>query len=156
MAIIVDLQIVDNSHKLPTEQQFISWTEAALAGHKDDAELTVRIVDEAESRALNHDYRGKDKSTNVLSFPFQAPPGVVINLLGDLIICAKVVTDEASQQHKPLIAHWAHMITHGCLHLLGYDHINNDEAQVMESLETEILHAQGFADPYTDDHIDKN
>lgn len=154
MPIIVDLQVVDNRFELPTEQQFIDWVEAALAGRKDDAELTIRIVDETESQQLNHTYRGKDKPTNVLSFPFEAPPGVTLNLLGDLIICAKVVDCEAIEQKKPLIAHWAHMITHGCLHLLGYDHISNEEAEQMESIEIETLQRQGFDNPYAADETD--
>jgi probable rRNA maturation factor len=148
MAITVDLQIIEESSELPSEQQFQSWVEAALSGRKDDAELTIRIVDEQESQQLNHDYRDKDKSTNVLSFPFEAPPGVIINLLGDLIICANVVKMEAQNQHKTIIAHWAHMVTHGCLHLLGYDHINNEDAQIMEYIEIDILQGLGFDDPY--------
>ncbi|MFT4926502.1 MAG: putative rRNA maturation factor [Phenylobacterium sp.] len=150
----LDLQIIDDSFELPTEQQFIGWVEAALTGRKEDAELTIRIVDDAESHELNHTYRGKDQSTNVLSFPFEAPPGIELaefNLLGDLVVCAKVVSFEATAQKKPLIAHWAHMITHGCLHLLGYDHITDNEAQEMEAIEITLLQAQGFDNPYADD-----
>ena len=97
---------------------------------------------------LNHEYRGKDKPTNVLSFPFEAPPGIELDLLGDLIICRQVVEKEAEEQSKPLLAHWAHMVVHGSLHLLGYDHIEDDEAEEMESLETEIMQTMGFEDPY--------
>jgi len=103
---------------------------------------------EGESRELNHTYRGKDKPTNVLSFPFEAPPGIELPLLGDLIICRQVVEQEAQEQEKTLEAHWAHMVIHGSLHLLGYDHIEDDEAEEMESLETEIMLALGYPDPY--------
>ncbi len=126
---------------------------AALTGRKDSAELTIRVVENSESHELNHQYRGKNKPTNVLSFPFEAPPGVEIDLLGDLIICAPVVESEANEQQKTIIAHWAHMVTHGCLHLLGYDHITNDEAEVMEKLEIDILQQQGFDNPYIADEI---
>jgi probable rRNA maturation factor len=151
MTIIVDLQIIAQSTELPSQQLFQQWIETVLAGRKDETELTIRIVDEDESQALNHQYRDKDKPTNVLSFPFVAPPGVEINLLGDLIICANVVKNEAIEQQKTLIAHWAHMVTHGCLHLLGYDHINSDDAQVMERIEIDILLKQGFNNPYATD-----
>lgn len=110
--------------------------------------MTIRLVDEAESHELNLTYRGKDKPTNVLSFPFEAPPGIEMPLLGDLIICRQVVEQEAKEQQKPLEAHWAHMVVHGSLHLLGYDHIEDDEAEEMESLETEIMLALGYEDPY--------
>jgi probable rRNA maturation factor len=107
-----------------------------------------------ESQELNHQYRGKNKPTNVLSFPFEIPEhlpeGVEIELLGDLIICAPVVEREAQEQNKALLAHWAHMTLHGCLHLLGYDHIEDKEAEEMESLEIEILQKMGFPNPYND------
>ncbi|MCJ8268376.1 MAG: rRNA maturation RNase YbeY [Psychrosphaera sp.] len=154
MTITVDIQIaVDkkNAHDLPSDQQFQGWVEAVLNVRKPGAELTIRIVDESESQQLNNDYRGKNSPTNVLSFPFESPPGVELNLIGDLIICANVVESEAKSQEKTLISHWAHMVTHGCLHLLGYDHISNDDAQEMESIEIETLHLQGFDNPYADD-----
>ncbi|EEQ20787.1 metalloprotease [Yersinia intermedia ATCC 29909] len=112
------------------------------------AEVTVRLVDEAESHELNLTYRGKDKPTNVLSFPFEAPPEIELPLLGDLIICRQVVEQEAIEQEKALLAHWAHMVVHGSLHLLGYDHIVDDEAEEMESIETEIMQSLGYPDPY--------
>lgn len=102
----------------------------------------------AESHSLNLTYRGKDKPTNVLSFPFEVPPGMEMSLLGDLVICRQVVEKEAQEQGKPLEAHWAHMVVHGSLHLLGYDHIEDDEAEEMEALETEIMLALGYEDPY--------
>ncbi|MEZ9630985.1 rRNA maturation RNase YbeY [Vibrio breoganii] len=149
MAIYLDLQLaVKNDSQLPSEQDFQSWLDYTLTQFQPDSELTIRIVDSEESHQLNHDYRGKNKPTNVLSFPFEAPPGVEINLLGDLVICKQVVEDEAAAQQKTLTAHWAHMVVHGSLHLLGYDHIQDEEAEEMESLETEIMQGLGFDDPY--------
>ena len=149
MSIELDLQIaVENEQGLPTEQDIQLWLDKTIPQYQENAELTVRIVDIEESHQLNHDYRGKDKPTNVLSFPFEAPPGMELDLLGDLIICRQVVEKEADEQNKPLLAHWAHMVVHGSLHLLGYDHIEDDEAEEMESLETEIMQTMGFEDPY--------
>lgn len=149
MPIELDLQLaVENEQGLPTEQDIQLWLDKAIPPFQENAELTVRIVDTKESHQLNHDYRGKDKPTNVLSFPFEAPPGMELDLLGDLIICRQVVEKEAEEQNKPLLAHWAHMVVHGSLHLLGYDHIEDDEAEEMESLETEIMQTMGFEDPY--------
>ena len=149
MSIELDLQIaVENEQGLPTEQDIQLWLDKTIPQFQENAELTVRIVDTEESHQLNHDYRGKDKPTNVLSFPFEAPPEMELDLLGDLIICRQVVEKEAEEQNKPLLAHWAHMVVHGSLHLLGYDHIEDDEAEEMESLETEIMQTMGFEDPY--------
>ncbi|EAP91922.1 rRNA maturation RNase YbeY [Vibrio splendidus] len=149
MSIELDLQIaVENEQGLPTEQDIQLWLDKTIPQFQENAELTVRIVDTEESHQLNHDYRGKDKPTNVLSFPFEVPPGMELDLLGDLIICRQVVEKEAEEQNKPLLAHWAHMVVHGSLHLLGYDHIEDDEAEEMESLETEIMQTMGFEDPY--------
>ncbi|MEZ8158125.1 rRNA maturation RNase YbeY [Vibrio splendidus] len=149
MSIVLDLQIaVENEQGLPTEQDIQLWLDKTIPQFQENAELTVRIVDTEESHQLNHDYRGKDKPTNVLSFPFEVPPGIELDLLGDLIICRQVVEKEAEEQNKPLLAHWAHMVVHGSLHLLGYDHIEDDEAEEMESLETEIMQTMGFEDPY--------
>lgn len=149
MSIELDLQIaVENEQGLPTEQDIQLWLDKTIPQFQENAELTVRIVDTEESHQLNHDYRGKDKPTNVLSFPFEVPAGMEFDLLGDLIICRQVVEKEAEEQNKPLLAHWAHMVVHGSLHLLGYDHIEDDEAEEMESLETEIMQTMGFEDPY--------
>lgn len=147
--VILDLQLAcEDNTGLPEETQFQTWLNAAILPFQEEAEVTVRLVDEAESNALNLTYRGKDKPTNVLSFPFEAPPGIELPLLGDLIICRQVVEREAQEQEKPLAAHWAHMVIHGSLHLLGYDHIEDEEAEEMEALETEIMLALGYADPY--------
>ena len=148
-SIFVDLQIVtENIEGLPTEEQIVQWATAAVQPEGDEVEMTVRIVDEAESHELNLTYRGKDRPTNVLSFPFECPDEVELPLLGDLVICRQVVEREAAEQEKPLMAHWAHMVVHGRLHLIGYDHIEDDEAEEMESLETQIMQGLGFDDPY--------
>ncbi|MFT5234961.1 MAG: putative rRNA maturation factor [Shewanella sp.] len=144
----LDLQIATDNNTLPTQDDFELWVRTALRDTMTEAELTIRIVDDVESQSLNSTYRGKDKPTNVLSFPFEAPPEIDIPLLGDLIICASVVEQEAIQQNKPSQAHWAHMVVHGCLHLLGYDHINDAEAEEMESLETQLIENLGFNNPY--------
>ena len=148
-SIFVDLQIAtENIEGLPTEEQIVQWATAAVQPEGDEVEMTVRIVDEAESHELNLTYRGKDRPTNVLSFPFECPDEVELPLLGDLVICRQVVEREAAEQDKPLMAHWAHMVVHGSLHLLGYDHIEDDEAEEMESLEAQIMQGLGFDDPY--------
>lgn len=148
-SILVDLQIAtENIEDLPTEEQIVQWATAAVQPEGNEVEMTVRIVDEAESHELNLTYRGKDRPTNVLSFPFECPDEVELPLLGDLVICRQVVEREAVEQDKPLMAHWAHMVVHGSLHLLGYDHIEDDEAEEMESLETQIMQGLGFDDPY--------
>lgn len=144
----VDIQVATSEKDLPSEQDFCQWVGATLPPNKEDSELTIRIVDQKESHALNLQYRQKDKPTNVLSFASELPPEVNIPLLGDLVICATVVKEEAQQQQKPLLAHWAHMVVHGTLHLLGYDHIQEQEALTMEALETDILTALGYAAPY--------
>ncbi|ADN77046.1 protein of unknown function UPF0054 [Ferrimonas balearica DSM 9799] len=143
----LDLQLAVEADNLPSQAQLESWAALALAD-RPDAELTIRITDEAESQQLNRDYRGKDKPTNVLSFPFEAPPGIELPLLGDLVICAAVVAREAVEQEKAPMDHWAHMVIHGCLHLIGYDHIDDEDAEEMESLERQLLAQLGIADPY--------
>ena len=146
---IIDLQIAcEQESGLPTAEQIEQWATAAIQPQSNEVEMTVRIVDEAESHELNLNYRGKDRPTNVLSFPFECPDEVELPLLGDLVICRQVVEREAQEQDKPAMAHWAHMVVHGSLHLLGYDHIEDDEAEEMESLETQIMTGLGFADPY--------
>ncbi len=133
----------------PTEADIQRWVEIALKHERrGNIELTLRIVDETESATLNHQYRDKDYATNVLSFTYDIPAEVEINLLGDLVICAPVVQREAAEQGKPEQAHWAHMIIHGLLHLLGFDHRNDAEAKKMETHEISILAELEFPDPY--------
>jgi probable rRNA maturation factor len=136
----------------PSDDQFRQWCELALRQRSADSEMTVRLVDEAEGRELNLTYRHKDYATNVLSFPADVPDDMLdIPLLGDLVICVPVVEREAAEQGKALDAHWAHLVMHGCLHLLGYDHIDDDEAEEMEALERELLAQLGHPDPYAAD-----
>ncbi|MEN8640455.1 rRNA maturation RNase YbeY [Pseudomonas sichuanensis] len=139
----------------PDDAAFRRWCELALRQRSADSEMTIRLVDEAEGRELNHTYRHKDYATNVLSFPADVPDDLLdIPLLGDLVICVAVVEREAQEQGKSLEAHWAHLVIHGCLHLLGYDHIDDDEAEEMEGLERELLAELGHPDPYADDETD--
>ncbi|MCX7513726.1 rRNA maturation RNase YbeY [Frateuria sp. STR12] len=135
---------------IPSPASFRQWVAAALKGarRRKPAEVAIRIVDVAEGQALNRDYRGKDYATNVLSFPAELPPGVNLPLIGDLAICAPVVAREAAEQGKRPRDHWAHLTVHGTLHLLGYDHLEDAEAEAMEALETRILASLGIADPY--------
>jgi probable rRNA maturation factor len=133
---------------LPASGTLRAFAEAALAGRREDAELAIRIVDAEEGRALNRDYRDKDYATNVLSFPAELPPGVPLPVLGDLVLCAPVIAREAAEQGKPLKHHYAHMVVHGVLHLLGHDHMREAEAETMEAIEREVLAGLGIADPY--------
>ncbi|MBN6151223.1 rRNA maturation RNase YbeY [Xanthomonas sp. AmX2] len=133
---------------LPAAASFRKWVAAALKGRIREADLAIRVVDDKEGRALNHHYRGKDYATNVLSFPAELPEGVKLPLLGDLVICAPVVAREAAEQGKPLNAHYAHLTVHGVLHLLGWDHEHDKDADAMEQLEREILAELGIDDPY--------
>ena len=174
MTIEVDLQNVIEkdklNHVLPNKQQFEVWLNASIATlrhletenapfdssvntqqiQQQAFELTLRIVDETESQQLNFDYRDKNKPTNVLSFPFEAPEHIDMPYLGGLVVCAAVVELEAQTQKKNINDHWAHLCIHGLLHLLGYDHINDEEAQEMEGTETTILAKLGIDDPYQD------
>ncbi len=145
------LQIAVNADAVPEESQFLKWIDQ-LAAFVDIAsdQLTLRIVDAEESRELNHQYRGKDYATNVLSFPSQLPEYVEPDYLGDLVICAPVVAQEAQAQNKTPESHWAHMLVHGVLHLQGYDHIDDAEAEQMEALETRIITAMGYPEPYAE------
>ncbi|MDH3326690.1 MAG: rRNA maturation RNase YbeY [Gammaproteobacteria bacterium] len=139
---------------IPSEEKIIEWASAVLlqtsdvSGHVDEAEMTIRLVNEAEMSELNLNYRNKPGPTNVLSFPADVPEEIDLPLLGDVIICAEVVSDEARAQNKPLETHWAHMIVHGTLHLLGYDHMDDEQADEMENKEIEILAKFGYPNPY--------
>jgi probable rRNA maturation factor len=126
---------------VPTRAQLKKW---ALAALEEDAEVALRIVGESEGRELNRDYRGKDYATNVLTFPLTDDPV----LMGDIVLCHPVVEKEAQEQNKPLEAHYAHLVVHGMLHLQGYDHETDEEAEVMEALETQIVTNFGYAAPY--------
>jgi probable rRNA maturation factor len=133
---------------LPSPVSFRRWAEAALQERLRRVDLAIRLVGEREGAALNRHYRGKDYATNVLSFPAELPEGVKLPVLGDIVICAPVVAREAREQGKELLAHYAHLTVHGILHLTGWDHENEREAEAMETLEREILAGMGFEDPY--------
>ena len=136
---------------VPAATSFRKWVAAALRGRIREADLAIRIVGAKEGRALNRHYRGKDYATNVLSFPAELPEGVKMPLLGDLVICAPVVAREAKEQHKPAVAHYAHLTVHGVMHLLGWDHDDDKEAEAMEQLERDILAELGLPDPYAEE-----
>ncbi len=151
MLIDIDLQLaVESEDNLPAIEELETWARAALteAGYDADSEITVRVVESAEIQELNATYRHIDRPTNILSFPFECPPEVQLPLLGDLILCKEIVEREAVEQHKTLKAHYAHLIIHGCLHLLGFDHIEDAEAEEMEGHEIKALAALGFKNPY--------
>ena len=148
MAIDVDIQIAVEDQPLPEADDFQRWVKTALTNQIDEAELCIRIVSSEESQELNSTWRGMDKPTNVLSFPFEAPPGFSSAMIGDLAICAEVVASEAQAQNKPLMAHWAHMVIHGVLHLIGFDHIKDADAEEMEALEIQLLAQLDIPNPY--------
>lgn len=153
----IEIQNAADADDVPEPPELGAWAEAALAAiERPGVAITVRIVDAEEGRALNRDFRGRDYATNVLSFPFpELPPEAMAELggpyIGDLAICAEVVTREATEQGKTVHAHWAHLIVHGVLHLAGYDHQDDDEAERMETRERAILADLGFPDPYSTD-----
>jgi probable rRNA maturation factor len=147
MRVIIDLQNDELLPGLPDRQDFEAWVDAALLQEFDNFEQTIRVVGEVESRALNSQYREKDNATNVLSFP-ATNDYLGYECLGDLVICAPVVQQEASLQGKSLQSHWAHMVVHGMLHLQGYDHQTVTDANKMEGLEAKILSTLGYSNPY--------
>ncbi len=150
MTIELELQIASEAQTLPHPSQFREWVGNTLAGRVNTAELTIRIVDVEEMTELNETYRHKHGPTNVLSFAADIDPEFDLPILGDIVICATVVQDEAEDANLNLLAHWAHMVVHGTLHLLGYDHIEKQEAKIMEDLEEEILTDMGYPAPYGD------
>lgn len=151
MNISVDYQ-VDADGEVPAAAAIEAWVSAAAhgAGVVHDIEVSVRVVEHDEGRSLNAHWRGRDYATNVLSFPAGLPAELGLALLGDIVICAPVVAEEARAQDKPPDAHWAHMVVHGTLHLLGYDHSEEDDAHEMEALETRILTGMNYPPPYED------
>lgn len=149
MAISVELEVIDDSFWIPDLAQFENWVSASLESEVKTAEVSLRIVGVEEMRSLNKQYRNKDSSTNILSFPVDIiNKNPEFNFLGDLVICASVIDSEAKMYNKSLVSRWAHIVVHGCLHLLGYDHIEPSEAEKMEGLESKILKKLGFTDPY--------
>ena len=138
---------------LPDDDEIVRWVSTALNGKYDSAQLTVRIVGFEESQQLNEKYRHRPGTTNVLSFPFEHPEMVQPPLLGDVVICAPLVVREANEQGKDIYAHWAHLVIHGVLHLLGYDHEETDKANIMEELEKEIMAKLHYPDPYAKDEV---
>jgi len=151
---LLDLQLATDCSDLPDRDQIKLWVELVLSDQQRSGEIVVRLVDEDESSDLNQTYRHKQGPTNVLSFPFEAPAEIQTTLLGDLVICAPVVHREAKEQGKLLEHHWAHIVIHGVLHLLGYDHIDDNDAAVMEALEIKLLNKLKIPNPYHEDLID--
>lgn len=151
MTVTVEMSVSENVNQededVPRLEQFETWVNHACL-EKADALASMQILSLDEMQALNREFSGKDKPTNVLSFPMQLPETVELNLLGDLALCAQVINKEAKQQSKKHDAHWAHMVVHGMLHLQSYDHQTEKDAQIMESLEVQILDKLGFDNPY--------
>jgi probable rRNA maturation factor len=147
----IELQIATQADNYPELDVFQHWVDMALADITTDTEIVIRLVDEAESAELNQQYRHKLGATNILSFPFEAPAGLELDLLGDLVICVPKLAQEAQQQQKLLEHHWAHITVHGVLHLLGYDHSDELEAEEMETLEIEILKKMNISNPYLEE-----
>lgn len=146
--IYTEVQYASTAEEIPDQEQFKTWLEAALADRGRDVEVVIRIVDEPESAELNQQFRQKTGPTNVLSFPVQLPEPVTIDLIGDLVICGPVVLAEAKQQNKRCHDHWAHLVIHGVLHLLGYDHVEDAQAELMEAQEIFILKQLNINNPY--------
>jgi probable rRNA maturation factor len=147
---LIILQIATDDKSIPAKDLFDAWLQSIEKTlHWQSGEITLRIIDQTESRSLNYQFRQKDSATNVLSFPSSLPQDIAPDYLGDIAMCAPVIEQEAKQQHKSLNAHWAHMLVHGVLHLRGYDHIDQSEANEMESLESEILKNMGYSNPYS-------
>ena len=154
MDVYIDLQNnCENDEEYLSLEKLTLWAKTALTvgGHTKDSEITVRMVAPDEIHELNNTYRHIDRPTNILSFPFDCPEGIDLPLLGDLVVCFEILKKEAQEQHKTLEEHFAHLIVHGCLHLIGYDHIEQEDAKVMEPLEIKAVEELGFDNPYKDD-----
>jgi probable rRNA maturation factor len=149
MRLIVNLQNVSDNKNIPKKSDFKKWVKIALPQDLQTVEITIRIVNPEESKALNSYYRGKNKPTNVLSFPFALPEEIDVTLLGDLVICASIVEEEAEQEKILPTMHWAHLVIHGILHLQGYDHHNIKAAKIMEALEKDLLQQVVHHNPAT-------
>ena len=145
---LIEVQYIDRSVYAPTIEQLQVWVDAVLSEFRKESEVVIRIVDNEESANLNEQYRHKSGPTNILSFPVEVPSGIALNLLGDLVICAPLVKNEAEQQHKNIDAHWAHIVVHGVLHLLGFDHTDDKDAEKMETKETGVLKKLNINNPY--------
>lgn len=150
----VDVQIAADDAQVPSSDCLARWAQAALNEGRGDCDLTIRVVGHEEGSSLNEQFRRGSGATNVLSFVFEPPPDVDldVDLLGDVVICAPVVAREACAQSKPLAAHYAHMVVHGVLHLQGHDHVELTQAKIMERRECDVLIDLGFSDPYADEH----
>lgn len=149
----LDYQQASRSSKIPSKNQFQRWVDAVLMSEAETLAVLIRVIDEAEMTDLNQRYRGKSGASNVLSFPAQTVPGFVAVCLGDVLLCAPVIEQEAEQQQKALNHHWAHLTVHGILHLLGYDHANAAQAAVMEGKEIKILKTMKISNPYAGENL---
>lgn len=159
--IAIVLQNPAEFNNIPTEDDWQRWLQATLVHlrfvlEEEIRELTVRVVSMDDIQLLNKQFRDKDRPTNILSFHYDPMPGMPNDSLGDLVLCADIIIQEAEEQNKPVIAHWAHLMVHGILHLLGFDHMSDSEALIMESMETEILAELGYPDPYRPDNDPNN
>ena len=148
MSLNIDIQRACSLKSIPSDEKFQHWSEATIKGRTTATALNIRIVEEREITALNSQYRGTKKSTNILSFPFDAVTPEPMPILGDIVICAPLVVREAQEQNKSIESHWAHLVVHGILHLLGYDHHRDNDAKIMETLESEILTKMNYPSPY--------
>lgn len=153
MTYLIDIQIATDAQISITEGQITDWAMHTLKSEINGGEITIRITDQDEITQLNHAYRKKNQATNVLSFPANIPKNIDLDtpLLGDIIICLDVIIQEAQDLNKSLESHFAHMIVHGILHLLGYDHIEPTDAEIMQAKEIKIIHAIGYSNPYTEE-----
>jgi probable rRNA maturation factor len=144
----ITIQAIASNTFIPSRYFLQRWVNKALAKQIGTSEVNIRLVSKKESAELNSTYRHKKGPTNILSFPFEPPPETSSPFLGDLVICAALVNQEAKQQAKPRLAHWAHLVIHGCLHLIGYDHIHDKDAIKMETIEIQLLEDLGYENPY--------